>query len=104
MVSSKKKRLTSAAVIYLGAKVTKTNGIATHMIHINGTITKSPPSSLSSFANSKAIKVTVNFPIIAEGTKLILFADLIITAPTANPAAQTKPRRFPKRSPDYKES
>ena len=38
MVSSKKKRFTSAAVIYLGAKVTITNGIATHMIHINGII------------------------------------------------------------------
>ena len=47
MVSSKKKRFTSAAVIYLGAKVTKTNGIATHMIHITGIITVSFPYSLN---------------------------------------------------------
>ena len=47
IVSSKKKRFTSGAVIYLGAKVTNTNGIATHMTHINGTITKSLFSRLS---------------------------------------------------------
>ena len=45
IVSSKKKRLTSAAVIYLGAKVINTNGIATHIIHIRGTIIKSLPSN-----------------------------------------------------------
>ena len=38
IVSSKKKRFTSAAVIYLGAKVIKTNGMATHIIHIKGII------------------------------------------------------------------
>ena len=37
IVSSKKKRLTSSAGINLGAIVTKTNGIATHITHINGT-------------------------------------------------------------------
>ena len=36
IVSSKKKRLTSAAVINLGAIVTKTKGIATHKTHIKG--------------------------------------------------------------------
>ena len=41
IVSSKKKRLTSAPVINLGAIVTKTKGIATHIIHIKGTINKS---------------------------------------------------------------
>ena len=34
IVSSKKKRLTSAAVIYLGANVISTKGIATHTTHI----------------------------------------------------------------------
>ena len=38
MVSSRKKRLTSAAVMYLGAMVTSTNGIATHIKHIRGII------------------------------------------------------------------
>ena len=38
IVSNKKNKLTSAAVINLGAIVTNTNGIATHKTHINGTI------------------------------------------------------------------
>ena len=41
IVSSKKKRLTSGAVIYLGAKVTQTNGMAIHTIHMKGIINKS---------------------------------------------------------------
>ena len=45
IVSNKKKRLTSAAGINLGAIVTNTNGIATQMIHIKGTIIKSLLSS-----------------------------------------------------------
>ena len=45
IVSSKKKRLTSAAVIYLGANVTSTKGIATHIMHISGTMIKSLPSN-----------------------------------------------------------
>ena len=36
IVSRRKNRLTSAAVIYLGAIVTRTNGIATHITHIRG--------------------------------------------------------------------
>ena len=112
MVSSKKKRLTSAAVIYLGAKVTNTNGIATHIIHIKGIIQTSIFLSLNwSMINSgdvtrtiKAIIVTINLPNIADGTKLIFFADLIITAPTANPVAQTNPKKFPKRPPLSKAS
>ena len=47
IVSSKKKRLTSAAVIYLGAKVTHTNGMAIHATHIKGTIIKSLFSNFS---------------------------------------------------------
>ena len=41
IVSNKKKRFTSAAGINLGAIVTNTNGIATHKIHIRGTMIRS---------------------------------------------------------------
>ena len=41
IVSSKKKRLTSGAVMYLGAMVTHTNGMAIQNIHIKGIINKS---------------------------------------------------------------
>ena len=47
IVSSKKKRLTSAAVMYLGAKVIRTKGIATHMMHISGIMIESFPSKLN---------------------------------------------------------
>ena len=36
ITSNKKNKLTSAAVIYLGAIVTKTNGIATHKYTLRG--------------------------------------------------------------------
>ena len=48
----------------------------------------------------RANNETTNFPIIAEGSKLIFLADLIITALTAKPVAQTKPKKFPKKSPE----
>ena len=41
MVSNKKNKFTSAAVINLGAIVTNTKGIATQSIHIKGTIRRS---------------------------------------------------------------
>ena len=41
IVSSKKNKLTSAAVIYLGATVIKTKGIATQNKHIAGIIKRS---------------------------------------------------------------
>ena len=104
IVSSKKKRLTSAALMNLGAIVIRTKGIATHMMHISGIMIKSFPFKTKLSANKRAIKVTSNLPIIAEGTKLIFFLDLIITAPTANPVAQTNPKKFPKISPLSKES
>ena len=104
MVSSKKKRLTSAALMYLGAKVIRTKGIATHMMHISGIIIESFPFKTKLSANKSAISVTINLPIIAEGTRLIFFADLIITAPTAKPVAQINPKKFPKASPLSKES
>ena len=44
IVSSKKNKLTSSAGINLGAIVTKTKGIATHITHIKGTIKRSFPT------------------------------------------------------------
>jgi hypothetical protein len=41
IVSNKKNKFTSAAGMNLGAIVTNTNGMATHMIHISGTIIRS---------------------------------------------------------------
>ena len=41
IVSNKKNKFTSSAGINLGAIVTKTKGIATHITHINGTIIRS---------------------------------------------------------------
>ena len=79
IVSSKKKRLTSAAVMYLGARVIRTKGIATHIMHISGIIVRSFPSNFNLSTNKKAINATINLPTIAEGTKLIFFADLMIT-------------------------
>ena len=102
--ASRKNKLTSAAGINLGAIVTKTKGIATHIIHMRGIIIESLPFKTKLSANKRAINVTINLPIIAEGTRLIFFADLIITAPTAKPVAQTKPKKFPKTSPLSKES
>ena len=104
MVSSRKKRLTSGAVIYLGAKVINTKGIVTHAIHMIGTIAMSFPLKMRFSVKKKAIKATNNLPIIAEGTKLIFFADLIITAPAARPVAQINPKKLPKKSPLSKES
>ena len=54
IVSSKKKRFTSAAGINLGAIVTKTNGMATHKIHIKGTIIKSLSLSAKLSIKNKA--------------------------------------------------
>ena len=44
IVSSKKNKFTSSAGINLGAIVTKTKGIATHITHIRGTINRSLPT------------------------------------------------------------
>ena len=104
IVSSRKKRLTCAALIYRGANVIRTKGIATHMMHISGIMIESFPSNTRLSANKRATNATINLPIIAEGTRLIFYADLIITAPTAKPVAQINPKKFPKTSPLSKES
>ena len=104
IVSSKKKRLTSGAVIYLGAKVIRTKGIATQKMPIVGIIIRSFPVKLNLSTKISAINATSNLPIMAEGTKFICFTDLIITVPAAKPIAQINPKKFPLKSPFSKES
>ena len=55
IVSSKKKRLTSAALMNLGAKVMRTKGIATHMMHISGIMIESFPFKTKLSACSLAL-------------------------------------------------
>ena len=95
IVSKRKKRLTSAAVINLGAIVTSTNGIATHKIHISGTINKSLSISTKLSIKNKAKEATNNLPTTAAGTKFFVLADLIVIAPKAKPKAVIKPKTSP---------
>ena len=95
IVCSKKKRFTSAAGINLGAIVTKTNGMATHKIHIKGTIIKSFSVSAKLSIKNKAKVATKSFPTTAAGTKFFDLADLIVTAPTAKPIAVINPNKSP---------
>ena len=95
IVSNKKKRLTSAAEINLGAIVTNTNGIATQRIHIKGTIIRSFPATKKLSMKNKAKIATNNLPTTAAGTKFFDFADRIVTAPTAKPIAVTNPSISP---------
>ena len=95
MFLARKKRLTSAAGINLGAIVTKTKGIATQSIHIKGIIIKSFSTRAKLSIKNSANIATNSFPITAEGTKFFDFADLIITAPTARPIAVINPKISP---------
>ena len=95
IVSNKKNRLTSAAGINLGAMVTNTKGIATHKIHIKGTIIRSFSASTKLSIKNKAKVATNNLPTTAAGTKFFDFADRIVTAPTANPIAVINPKISP---------
>ena len=95
IVSSKKKRFTSAAGINLGAIVTKTNGMATHKIHIKGTIIKSFSVSAKLSIKNKAKVATKSFPTTAAGTKFFDLADLIVIAPIARPIAVMNPKISP---------
>ena len=104
IVSSKKKRLTSAPVINLGAIVTKTNGIATHIIHIKGTKIISFPISSKFFTKKKANIATNNFPNTADGTRSLSLAYLAIVALQARPKAVTRPKKSPKKFPKFRES
>ena len=104
IVSNKKKRFTSAAGINLGAIVTNTKGTATQRTHIKGTIMRSFSISKKFSIKNNANSATNNLPTTAAGTKFFDFADLIVTAPTANPIAVIKARISPKKLPTPKES
>ena len=91
-VSSRKNKLTSAAVMYLGANVIRTKGIATQNTHIAGIMKKSLPLIVRSSTKNRAIKAIINLAAIAEGIKLVFFFPcLIMTAPAARPKPQINP-------------
>ena len=69
----------------LGAIVTNTKGMATHIIHISGTIIKSRSINVKLSMNRRAKRATINLPTTAAGIRFLSFADLIVTAPTAKP-------------------
>ena len=95
MVSNRKNKLTSSAGINLGAIVTSTKGIATHIIHIKGMNIKSVPTREKLSTKRKAKIATQSLPITAEGTKSLFFANLAITALQARPKAVIKPNKSP---------
>ena len=95
IVSKRKNKLTSAAGINLGAIVTNTKGIATQRIHIKGTIIRSLFSSTKLSIKNKANIATNNLPTTAAGTKFLVLADRIVTAPIAKPIAVINPKISP---------
>ena len=104
IVSRRKKRLTSAAVINLGAIVTRTKGIATHITHIKGIKIISFPINSKLSTKKKANIATHNFPITADGTRSLFFAYLAKVALQANPKAVTRPKKSPRKLPNFRES
>ena len=80
---------------FIGAMVTKTNGIATHIIHIRGIIILSFPTSTKVSTKKNAKIATHNLPITAEGTKSLSLAYLAITALQAKPNAVINPNKSP---------
>ena len=95
IVSNKKNKFTSSAGINLGAIVTNTNGIATHITHIKGTIIKSEPMSEKESTKKKAKIATQSLPITAEGTKSLFLANRAITALEASPKDVIIPNKSP---------
>ena len=95
IVSSKKNKFTSAAGMNLGAMVTKTKGMATHITHIKGTIKRSLPTRLKFSTKKSANIATQSFPITAEGTRSLSFAKRARTALHARPKAVINPKISP---------
>ena len=71
IVSNKKNKFTSAAGMNLGAMVTNTNGIATHMIHISGTIIRSLSINAKLSINRRANRATISLPTTAAGIRFL---------------------------------
>ena len=84
-----------SAGINLGAIVTNTKGIATHITHIKGTIIKSVPAREKLSTKKKAKTATQSLPITADGTKSLFLAYLAITELQARPKAVIKPNKSP---------
>ena len=95
MVSNKKNKLTSSAGINLGAMVTNTKGIATHITHIKGTINKSLSTKVYVSIKNIANIATHSFPTTAAGSKFFFLADRMVTALIASPSAVIKPKISP---------
>ena len=89
ITSNRKNKFTSGAEIYLGAIVTNTKGIATHIIHIKGTIILSAATRSKFSTKKKANIATTSFPITADGTKSLSLANLARFAFIARPSAVT---------------
>ena len=94
IVSRRKNKLTSAAVINRGAIVTRTKGKATHIIHINGTTIMSLPANSKLSTKKNANIATQSLPITAEGTRSTFLAYLARLAFTAKPKAVMKPTKY----------
>ena len=75
--------------------MTNTKGIATHRMHIKGTIIKSLFSRTKLSMKNRAKVATNNLPTTAAGTKFLDFAERIVTAPTASPIAVINPKISP---------
>ena len=91
-------------MINLGAIVTRTNGIATHITHIKGTIKMSFSTNLKLSTKKRANIATKSLPITAEGTISTSFEYLAKFAHTANPKAVMKPKISPRKFPNLIES
>ena len=104
IVSSKKKRFTSSAGINLGAIVTSTKGIATHITHIKGIKITSFPTNVKFSTKKKANIPTHNLPITADGTRSLSLAYLAKVALQARPRAVIRPKKSPKKLPKFNES
>ena len=75
--------------------MTNTKGIATHKIHIKGTMIKSLFSRTKLSIKNSAKVATNSLPTTAAGTKFLDFAERIVTAPTASPIAVINPKISP---------
>ena len=104
IVSRRKNKFTSAAVINLGAIVTRTKGRATHITHIKGTIIISFSTNSKLSTKKKANIATQSLPATAEGTRSTFLAYLARLALTAKPRAVMKPKISPRKFPNSIES
>ena len=99
-----RQRLSLARAFFRGAKVLVLDEATSALDSEVETIIQESLATLMQGKTVIAIIDTINFPSIADGTKLIFFADLMILAPIASPIAATRPKKLPKKSPASKAS